>query len=177
MNTRAPFQFGISTLLWLTTWVAVVMSVSVTVPGGIVLMVVLVPPLLRTILYVRRKRGSGKFVSVGERIAVFIAFFFISLSIATVAAVTMLIASQAISGGGGLFSIPTGRLTAGDIAGICIAVLLWVHLLGKWFRSTHFERADEPLPQSTAAKSSPRSTTESNPLCQERTIDLPEKDE
>ena len=56
-QSAAPFQFGLSSLLLITTLVAVIMSVSVMVPGiGILLAIISVPALVRTYVLVRRKR-------------------------------------------------------------------------------------------------------------------------
>ena len=67
-----PFQFGISSLLLITTLVAVVMSVSVMVPGiGIALAVLATPALARTYVLSRRSRADGKPASAGEKVALF----------------------------------------------------------------------------------------------------------
>ena len=50
-----PFQFGLSSLLLITTLAAVVMSVGVMVPGvGIALAIVATPALIRTYILTRR---------------------------------------------------------------------------------------------------------------------------
>ncbi len=59
MSMPAPFQFGLSSLLLITTLVAVILSISVMVPGiGICLAIVSVPALVRTYVVVRGQRAT-----------------------------------------------------------------------------------------------------------------------
>jgi hypothetical protein len=68
-----PFQFGISSLLLVTTLLAVICSITVMVPGlGIVLAILAVPALVRTCVVASRRAARGEPTPVGKKTSIFL---------------------------------------------------------------------------------------------------------
>ena len=137
-----PFQFGLSSLLLITTLAAVIMSVSVMVPGvGILLAILATPALIRTYVLVRRSRADGKPAPTQEKFVLFITCLGISALIAlgTGAAffVTCLVglAGGAAASGGGWRGLDTG-MTVGMILGTFVGLIVLILFLVKWFKHT-----------------------------------------
>ena len=139
MSTPAPFQFGIASLLLITALVAVIMSVSVMVPGiGIALAMASVPALLRTYVLVRRKRENGEPVTNQDKAVLFVACLGVAvlIAIATGAAffVPCFVSAIACSAiGDGNNGLVVGGMI-GAIAGLVTSLTLLVYLLRKWFK-------------------------------------------
>jgi hypothetical protein len=160
MNTLAPFQFGISTLLWITTLAAIVMSVSATVPGGAFDAIVFLPAMLRTWLYLKRNQWNGKRVSIPDRVLVLAVNVAITVVIVAITiGVASLFAWLANSSSMGHYFIGAG-FTTGDIVGACLALPLYVCLLCLWFHTTCYERVDKPNPASSRDERSPEIRSE-----------------
>jgi len=154
-----PFQFGLSSLLLITTLAAVVMSVSVMVPGiGIVLAIIATPALIRTYVLVQRSREDGKLASVQEKTLLFLACLGISalIALATGAAffVTCLVGVFAGSAGKIDTSVTIG-LIVGTLAGLIVLIPLMVN----WFKRPTAERGNPLLKnlESTTAEPPPES--------------------
>jgi len=158
MNAPAPFQFGLSSLLLITTFAAVIMSVSVTAPPvGIFLAVVSLPALLRTYLHFRRQYEEGKPVSNWERAVRFLLHLgvgaLIGLATCTVFLTGCLIGLFVIFASGSAMSPATG-LAVGIGTGTCVSLPLLIHLLRLWFKYPRekrggkiaFVRANWPAP-------------------------------
>jgi hypothetical protein len=140
MSESHPFQFGISSLLLITTLVAVVMSVSVMVPGiGICFAIVSVPALLRTYILVRRRRDANESATNSDKVVLFLLCLGIATLIGVAAGaafyVTCLVGflGGSAAAGGKMDSISVG-LVVGGIVGACVALPLLVYLLRVWFR-------------------------------------------
>ncbi len=135
-----PFQFGLSSLLLITTLAAVVMSVSVMVPGlGIALAVISAPALIRTYVVVRNSREEGGVASIQEKIVLFLVCLCVSglIALATGAAffVTCFVGfwgSSAVAGGG-LGSLGLGFLVGG-LLGMAAGVTVFILLFRLWFK-------------------------------------------
>jgi hypothetical protein len=135
-----PFQFGLSSLLLITTLAAVVMSVSVMLPGlGIALAVISVPALVRTYVLVRGSRADGKPASAQEKVVLFLTCLGIAAIIAIVTGaaffVTCLVGFIGTSAAsGGVPSSLDKSLTIGVVLGAGVGIPLLVVLLRWWFR-------------------------------------------
>jgi hypothetical protein len=140
MSNSAPFQFGLSSMLLITTLVAVIMSVSVMVPGiGISLAIVSVPALVRTYVLVRRRREAGMPATSHDKAVLFVMCLGIAvlISIATGAAFFASCFAGFIvvsSASGGRMSALDSGLMAGGILGTICGLALLIFLLVKWFR-------------------------------------------
>jgi hypothetical protein len=140
MNAKAPFQFGLSTMLLITTLVAVILSVSLMVPGvGICLAIVSVPALVRTYILVRRKREVGKSASNQEKALLFLACACIALLIALATGAAFFV--PCFVGFMAGMNIGASRANElgmgpiiGGISGTCFALPLLIYLLFIWFR-------------------------------------------
>jgi hypothetical protein len=78
---RMRFQFGIASLLLITTLTAIILSIFKMAPGvGIVLSILALPALLRTIILAMQKRSRGKPMSASGKIL----FFFVWMGLAGV---------------------------------------------------------------------------------------------
>jgi hypothetical protein len=134
MSTRAPFQFGLSSLLLITTLVAVIMSVSVMVPGiGIFLAIVSVPALVRTYILIRRQRDEGKSASNRDKAVLFLLCLGIAALIALAVGVAFFMTCLGGFAIGSNHSLDTGFAVGGTV-GTCCAVPLSIYLLWIWFR-------------------------------------------
>ena len=132
-----PFQFGISSMLLITTLAAVVLSVTVMVPGiGIALAVVATPALVRTYMLTRRRRDSDKPVATGEKIVLFMMCLGIAtlVALATGAAffVTCFVSFWGVSAANGGRPALDAGLTIGVILGTFAGLTVLIVLLVKW---------------------------------------------
>lgn len=129
------FQFGLSSLFLITTLAAVVMSISVMLPGiGIWLAIIATPALVRTYVLVRRSRADGKPASTEEKVVLFMACLGIAALIALATGAAFFVACfvgfwGGAAGGGGLDRGSWGGGILGTFAGLIVLVLLMV----KWF--------------------------------------------
>ena len=153
MSTRTPFQFGLSSMLLITTLVAVIMSVSVMVPGiGIALAIVSVPALLRTYVLVRRKRENGETVTNQDKALLFVLCLGIALLIAIAAGAAFFVpclagafSCNAVSKhGDGIF---VGAMI-GAIAGLIASLTVLIYVLRKWFSHSSEKRTIDEVPKS-----------------------------
>lgn len=135
-----PFQFGLSSLLLITTLAAVVMSVSVMVPGvGIALAVLATPALIRTYVLVRRSRAGDKPATMNEKVLLFMACLAIATLIAMATGAAFFAAcflgfwGGSAAAGGGMDSVAVGLIT-GPILGLLAGLPVLTVLMVKWFR-------------------------------------------
>ena len=133
-----PFQFGLSSLLLITTLAAVIMSVGVMVPGiGIALAVISTPALIRTYVLVRRSRADGKPASTQEKFVFFVTCLGIAALIALVTGVAFFVTCLVgfVVSGSGLGSLDTG-FTVGMILGTIAGLIVVILLMRSWFKQT-----------------------------------------
>jgi hypothetical protein len=138
MSTPARFQFGLSSMLLITTLVAVIMSVSLMVPGiGIALAMASVPALLRTYVLVRRKRESGDRVTNHDKALLFVLCLGIALTIAIATGAAFFVPCFVSTLAGAAISNSSNGIAIGGmigvIAGLIAALTVLVYLLRKWF--------------------------------------------
>ncbi|MCC6491730.1 MAG: hypothetical protein IT424_01775 [Pirellulales bacterium] len=82
---HAAYSFSISTMLIITTLVAVCSGLLASYPGlGVLVSILLVPVLVRTAKVVRRREAAGAQVPVGQKIALGATSFAATIVIATV---------------------------------------------------------------------------------------------
>jgi hypothetical protein len=82
---HAGFSYSISSLLLVTTLIAVCLALAAAAPGlGILLAVVSIPPFVRTILLVRRRKQQGKNVSAGAKVSLYLGSFGVTLVVTCV---------------------------------------------------------------------------------------------
>jgi hypothetical protein len=139
MSDSAPFQFGLSSMLLITTLVAVIMSVSVMVPGiGIALAVVSVPALLRTYVLIRRKREKGETVTNQDKAVLFVLCLGIAVTIAIATGAAFLVPCLVSTFAGGAIGNSENGLVVGAmigaISGLVASLALLIYLLRKWFK-------------------------------------------
>ena len=127
------FQFGISSLLLLTTFVAILCSIFKMNPGvGFLVAVLAVPALLRTIVVAMRRSESGNPMSSGGKTGVFLLTLLVAFIVPVAVIGAFIIAALATCvaiGGPGLGGLgnPGLALVCGGIAGLGAAVLCaWV---------------------------------------------------
>jgi hypothetical protein len=86
VDSDRPFQFGISSLLLLITFVAILCSITTMSPGlGIVVAILTTPAMLRTILVTFRQQQGGKPMSGAGKTGVFLLTMAMSLCVAVAA--------------------------------------------------------------------------------------------
>ena len=135
-NARRPLQYGISSLLLVITFAAVLCSLTKMSPGlGIAAAVLTVPAMLRTVLVAFRRRESGDPMSASAKAGIFMLTLAMTVSVIVAAGVaffvTCLVGVAAGSGGrqslGSLDWLPLG-LTLGSVAALIVGGgLIWVY--------------------------------------------------
>jgi hypothetical protein len=129
-----PFQFGLASLLLITTLGAVLMSVCVMLPGlGIILALLSAPALVQTYRVVRRRHTEGAVLPIQVKARLFLACLGIVTLVAVSATAAFLMSCAAgtmgvslVTGGHGAaigFALMIGFF-AGLLAGGAILVLL-----------------------------------------------------
>ncbi len=84
VDSRAAYQYSLSSLLLIMTLIAILCSISALHPGlGIAVAILVVPPLVRTCLTAARRKTRGQPLSAGGKVAMFL------LTLAMFAAVSM----------------------------------------------------------------------------------------
>ena len=134
-----PFQFGLSSLLLITTLGAVIMSVGVMVPGiGILLAVISTPALIRTYVLVRRSRADGKPASTQEKFVLFVTCLGIAALIAVATGVAFFVTCFV-----GFFASLERGMTVGMILGTIGGLIVAILLIRFWFKQTGL--SEKPL--------------------------------
>jgi hypothetical protein len=124
------FQFGISSILLFTTFVAILCSITTMSPGlGVALAILAIPALLRTYVVAARRGASGKPMSTGGKAGVFLLTLFVVVGaiVAVLGAfVVAFLATCAVTGGDRGFdgSLPLALLFGGVAAIATIVVIV-----------------------------------------------------
>ena len=131
MNGKAPFQFGLSTMLVTTTIVAVLMSICVMLPPlGIALFVLSLPAAIRSYVLVLRYRMAGYPIAATQQALL----FFSCLSIAWLILVATAFAFALAFVVATIVFLPFG-LAAGLIGGAIGGLTVLVILMRRWFKT------------------------------------------
>jgi hypothetical protein len=136
MKTTTPFQFGLSSLLLLTTYAAIVMSIAVMVPIiGIALAIMSVPALIRAYIVVRAYRKTGYALTHREKVRLFFAGLAVAYVIFLLSGIATVFVGLPIA----LFlsemigSSARRELVFGYV-GAAVGVAVLVYLLRLWFK-------------------------------------------
>jgi hypothetical protein len=132
VDSNRPFQFGISSLLLVITFVAILCSVVKMNPGlGIVVAVLTVPAVLRTVLVAFRQQQGGKPMSAAGKTGVFMLTMAMSLCVAVAACAAFCFTffftclAAAAGKGGGFQGDPfTPAFIIGGIVAAAVAILV-----------------------------------------------------
>ena len=131
-ESRVPFQFSLWALLIFTTYVAVLLSIGLMVPGlGIFLAILLTPALLRTYFRTVQAMARGEPPSGVEKLH----FFVTGMGIAVVIGLAWVVALAvmcfaALSAGSRGGSGPIIVFAAGGIGGLVVSLLaLWEYCI------------------------------------------------
>ncbi len=131
-SSSRPLQYGISSLLLVITFVAILCSIIKMNPGlGIVIAILTLPAMIRTVLVAFRQRESGKPMSAAGKTGVF--FLTVAMSICVVVASCAAfcftffftcLAAASVKGGITHGDPFTPALIVGGIAALGVAVLV-----------------------------------------------------
>lgn len=142
----AAFAYSLSTLLLLTTLVAVVCALVAAAPGlGIMACLLLAPVLLRTMIVVRRRESLGRSVSTMEKVSLGLTSYFVAIILAAVVCFATFgavctICLTAIGLGEGGETVPLA-IFAGLVTLISIVALRFVV---KWIRARFRRDMEHP---------------------------------
>ena len=130
-ENRPPFQFSLRALLIFTTYVAVLLSIGLMVPGlGILTAILLTPALLRTYFRSVQAAARGERLSGSEKAFNFIAGMAVALCIGVAWAVAIAVAAFAAClgswNGRGQSAGLSAVLVLGGVIGLGFTIfLLW----------------------------------------------------
>jgi hypothetical protein len=157
---RAGFQFGLASLMLVTTLVAVICGVTAMAPGlGIALAIVVVPALVLTAVSSARHEAAGHAMTTSAKMERFAAAFGVTL-------ITLVAAGAAFFGtcfvgffGGALASQGLGQqargageiwgLVIGSILGGAAALIVFIRVFRHFLRSLSPKKSDDRNPSDT----------------------------
>ena len=131
------YQFSVSTMLLVTTLVAVCVALFAAAPGlGILLSIIAVPPFIRTLMLVRRRKVKGQEVSTAAKVGLYLGSLGVTLVITYVTLIASLLTfclscMGVFAAGGG--NNETGAFAVAILLSLAIAGLL-VWAFSKWVR-------------------------------------------
>jgi hypothetical protein len=131
-SSSRPLQYGISSLLLVITFVAILCSIIKMNPGlGIVIAILTLPAMIRTVLVAFRQRESGKPMSAAGKTGVFFLTMAMSLCVVVASCAAFCftffftcLAAASVKGGGMRDDLLTVPLIVGGIAAVGVAVLI-----------------------------------------------------
>jgi hypothetical protein len=126
---RRPFQYGLSSLLLVITFAAILCSLIKMSPGlGIVVAILTTPAMLRTILVAFRQRQSGEPMSTSDKANVFFLTMAMSLGVIVAACgafcVTFFLTCMATVSGRASVDPLIVSFVVGGIAAIIVAIFI-----------------------------------------------------
>jgi len=132
------FSYSLSTLLLITTLVAVAFGLLSVAPGlGIIVCILLVPVLVRTAMVVRRREAAGRPVSVGQKFGMILGSLVVAhviLAVVIVSAVgTFCAVCLGIAGTRG----PDDAVIWFAILAAAFATILLLVLMFRWVRARY----------------------------------------
>ena len=131
------YQFSVSTMLLVTTLVAVCVALFAAAPGlGILLSIIAVPPFIRTLMLVRRRKVKGQEVSPAAKVGLYLGSLGVTLVITYVTLFASIltfclscVGIFAVSGGSG----EQGAFLIATIMSLAVAgLILWA--FSSWVR-------------------------------------------
>jgi hypothetical protein len=128
-NAKRPFQYGLSSILLVITFAAILCSLIKMSPGlGIAVAILTTPAMLRTILVAFRQRQSGEPMSAGDKANIFFLTMAMSLGVIVAACgafcVTFFLTCAASLAGNSKADPFVASFVVGGIAALIVAIFI-----------------------------------------------------